>query len=90
MKWDRLSIVQQRAIQDERLHRYLTEVIAPFSPYYKKLFAEHKVDPRRIKTVGDLRHLPFTSKADLLATSEQPEKFRVGQPVAVSLSKAAP
>ena len=76
MKWDRLTIVEQRAIQNDRLHRYLTEVIAPFSPYYKKLFAEHKVDPRRIKTVGDLRHLPFTSKADLLATSEQPEKFR--------------
>jgi len=76
MKWDRLTIAEQRRIQDEKLHHYLTEVIAPFSPYYKKLFAEHKVDPRRIKTVGDLCQLPFTSKADLLATSEQPEKFR--------------
>jgi len=64
------------AIQDERLHRYLTEVIAPFSPYYKRLFAEHKVDRVAFKTVGDLRRLPFTSKADLLATSEEPEKFR--------------
>ena len=76
MKWDRLTVPEQRRIQNEKLHRYLTEVIAPFSPYYKKLFAEHKIDPRRIKTVEDLRHLPFTSKADLLPTSEQPEKFR--------------
>ncbi len=76
MKWDRITAAEQRRRQNEKLHRYLTEVIALFSPYYKKLFAEHKIDPRQIKTVADLRHLPFTSKADLLPTSEQPEKFR--------------
>lgn len=76
MKWDEMPAVDQRRIQNEKLHRYLNEVIAPFSPYYKRLFAEHKIDPAKIKTVEDLRHLPFTSKADLLPTSEQPEKFR--------------
>ena len=76
MKWDRMTVSEQRRLQDEKLRRYLTDVIAPFSPYYKKLFAEHKIDPRHIKTVSDLRHLPFTRKADLLATPEQPEKFR--------------
>lgn len=76
MKWDCLSPPEQRRIQNEKLHRYFTEVIGPFSPYYKKFFAEHKVDPRQIKTVDDLRHLPFTRKADLLPTPEQPEKFR--------------
>jgi len=76
MKWDRMTVAEQRRMQNEKLHRYLTEVIAPFSPYYKKLFAKHKIDPRQIKTVADLKHLPFTSKADLLPTSEEPEKFR--------------
>ena len=76
MKWDRLSVHEQRRVQNENLQHFLTEVIAPFSPFYKKLFAEHKIDPHRIKTVRDLRHLPFTSKVDLLPTSEQPEKFR--------------
>ncbi|HUJ09893.1 MAG TPA: AMP-binding protein [Verrucomicrobiae bacterium] len=76
MKWDRMSVAEQRRIQNEKLHRYLTEVIAPFSPFYKKLFAKHRIDPRQIKTVADLKHLPFTSKADLLPTSEEPEKFR--------------
>ncbi len=76
MNWDRLTVPEQRRIQNEKLHRYLTEVIAPFSPYYKKLFAEHRIDPRRIKTVDDLCQMPFTSKADLLPTSEQPERFR--------------
>jgi phenylacetate-coenzyme A ligase PaaK-like adenylate-forming protein len=76
MNWDRLSASEQRRIQNVKLRRFLTEVIAPFSPYYRKLFAEHKIDPLRIRTIEDLRHLPFTRKADLLPTSEQPEKFR--------------
>ncbi len=76
MNWDHLPVEEQRKIQNEKLHRYLTEVVGPFSPYYRKLFAEHGVDPAGIKTVGDLRHIPFTSKADLLSTPEQPEKFR--------------
>jgi phenylacetate-CoA ligase len=62
MNWDRMTAPEQRRIQDEKLRRYLTEVIAPFSPYYRKLFAEHKIDPRRIKTVDDLRQMPFTSR----------------------------
>ena len=70
MKWDQIPVAEQRRVQNEKLHRYLTEVIAPFSPYYKKF------DLAKIKTVADLRHLPFTTKTDLLPTSEQPEKFR--------------
>ncbi|HUK83689.1 MAG TPA: AMP-binding protein [Verrucomicrobiae bacterium] len=76
MNWDRIPAAEQRRVQNEKLHRYLTEVIAPFSPHYRKLFAERKIDPAKIKTVADLRHLPFTTKTDLLSTPEQPEKFR--------------
>jgi phenylacetate-CoA ligase len=76
MKWDRLSAAEWRRLQNERLHSYLNEVVAPFSPHYKRLFAEHRIDPRQIKTVADLRHIPFTTKLDLLPTPEQPEKFR--------------
>ena len=76
MSWDRLPAAEQRRIQDEKLQRYLTEVIAPFSPYYKKLFVDHNIDVMKIKSVADLRHIPFTSKTDLLPTPEHPEKFR--------------
>lgn len=76
MNWDQLPADEQRRVQNEKLHRFLTEVVAPFSPYYRKLFAQHRVDPGKIKTVGDLRHLPFTTKADLIPTTEHPEKFR--------------
>lgn len=76
MKWDRLSVAEQHRMQDERLQRYLGEVIAPFSPYYRRLFAEQRIDPGKIKTVAELRRIPFTSKADLLSTPDEPEKFR--------------
>ncbi len=76
MKWDRMPVAEQRRIQNEKLHHFLNEVIVPFSPYYRKLFAEHRIDPRQIRTVTDLKHLPFTSKSDLLPTPAQPEKFR--------------
>ncbi len=71
-----MPVAEQRRIQNEKLHRFLNEVIVPFSPYYRKLFAQHGVDVRQVHTVGELRHLPFTSKLDLLPTAEQPEKFR--------------
>ena len=48
MKWDNLSVQEQRRVQNENLHHFLTEVIAPFSPYYKRIFAEQKIDLRRI------------------------------------------
>lgn len=70
MKWDQRPAAETRRLQDEKLRRYLTDVIAPFSPYYREF------DLTKIKSVADLRHLPFTSKADLLPTPEQPEKFR--------------
>lgn len=76
MKWDRQTAAAQRHDQEVRLQRYMTEVIGPFSPHYRRLFAEHKIDPAKIKTVADLRHLPFTSKADLVPTADDPEKFR--------------
>jgi phenylacetate-CoA ligase len=76
MKWDQIPAAEQRRIQHERLHRFLNDVIAPFSPYYKRLFAEQQIDPRKIRTVADLRHIPFVTKSDLLPTPEQPEKFR--------------
>jgi phenylacetate-CoA ligase len=74
MNWDRVSVSEMRRVQDQKLHKFLNEIVAPHSPHYKKLFAEHKIDARKIKSVADLRHLPFTSKSDLLATKENPQK----------------
>jgi len=76
MKWDQQPADAQRALQNDRLHKFLNEVVAPFSPYYKKLFAENRIDPRQIKTVADLHHIPFTSKLDLLPTAGGGDRVR--------------
>ena len=76
MKWDQIPVDVQRAQQNDRLHHFINHVVAPFSPHYKKLFADHRIDPRRIKTVADLRRIPFTTKLDLLPTDGAPEKVR--------------
>jgi phenylacetate-coenzyme A ligase PaaK-like adenylate-forming protein len=74
--WDRIPAAEHRRIQNVKLHRFLTEVVSPFSPHYRALFAREKIDVRKIKTVADLRHIPFTSKMDLLSAPGQSEKFR--------------
>ncbi len=76
MKWDRIPAEDQRKLQNEKLHRFLADIVGPFSPYYRKLFAQYGIDPGKIKTVDDLRHIPFTTKPDLIPTTEHPERLR--------------
>jgi phenylacetate-coenzyme A ligase PaaK-like adenylate-forming protein len=47
-----------------RLRRYLASTVLPFSPHYRELFAREKIDVESLRTVDDLRRLPFTSKLD--------------------------
>ena len=75
-QWQQLSKDEVCGLQAEKLRRYLREVVLPFSPHYGRLFAEHGLDADSIRTLGDLSRLPFTSKADLLPTPDQPERFK--------------
>ncbi len=74
--WHNRSVSEMRRLQDAKLRRFLRNVVAPFHPYYRQLFAQHRIDARTIRSVADLRHIPFTSKLDLLSTPEEPDKFR--------------
>jgi phenylacetate-coenzyme A ligase PaaK-like adenylate-forming protein len=47
-----------------RLRRYLEQTVLPFSHHYGELFRREKIDPRQLRTIDDLRRIPFTSKAD--------------------------
>lgn len=76
MTWAELQRQDLRKLQAEQLNRFLNDVVYPFSPHYRRLFDEHKIDPRKIKSVADLKAIPFTSKKDLLPTDENPQKFR--------------
>jgi len=59
-------------IQDAALARYVREELYPFSAHYRRVFDDAKVRPRDIRTVADLRRLPFTTKQDLLAAQSNP------------------
>jgi len=50
-------------LQLERLKQILK--IAALSPFYGKRFNEHKIDISKIKSLSDLKHIPFTTKDDL-------------------------
>ena len=70
-----LSYRQIKDLQNQRLHHFINTHVYPFNPHYRQLFDEHKINPRHIRTMGDLKQIPFTSKLDLVA-QDNPQKFR--------------
>ena len=70
-----LSYRQIRALQNERLQHFITTHVYPFSPHYRRLFDDHKIQPRHIHTVEDLKHIPFSSKLDLVSP-DNPAQFK--------------
>jgi phenylacetate-coenzyme A ligase PaaK-like adenylate-forming protein len=75
-QWQQLPEKAVRQLQAAKLQRYLREVVLPFSAYYRELFYTHGLTADSIRTLEDLRHIPFTSKADLLNTPDHPNKAK--------------
>ena len=73
-RWDRLDRETTRALQGRQLRRFLHDCVLPFSAHYRRIFAEHHLTADDIRSLDDLRKLPFTSKEDLLPTPEQPRR----------------
>lgn len=63
--WENPSRDEIHRRQNALLRRYLRQRLVPFTPYYRKLFADHDIDARDIRSTDDLTQLPFTSKRDL-------------------------
>jgi len=63
-----------QAERDDQLHRFINEQLYPFSPFYRRLFDEHHINPRKIRSIKDLRHVPFTSKRDIAPTPDNPTR----------------
>lgn len=63
-KIDFSPLHEQRIHQNQKLSELLSYVAAN-SPHYRKLFQKEKISPDKIKSVGELIHLPFTEKEDL-------------------------
>jgi len=86
MFWERnietLEKDQLQVLQSERLARTLNQAVQ--SPFYKKIFEEYQVDPKKIKRSSEIKNLPFTTKQDLrdnvpygLLTIDQKEVIRL-------------
>jgi phenylacetate-CoA ligase len=75
-KWQSLPETIVRRLQADKLGSYLRRVVLPFSAHYQELFAGHGLTVDSIRSLDDLRRIPFTSKADLLATPEHPQRAR--------------
>jgi len=71
-----LSGKELRDSQNKKLAYFVNHYLYPFSPHYQRLFDQHKIDPKSIHTIEDLKRIPLTSKLDFIATDDQPEKFK--------------
>ena len=54
----------------------MRDAVLPFSAHYRKLFRENHLTAHSIQSVDDLVKIPFTTKADLLNTPENPDRTR--------------
>ncbi len=70
-----LTAGQIKDLQNSRLRAFINTQVYPFSPFYRKLFDDHHIDPRQIRSKADLRRIPLISKADLM-DKNNPEKFK--------------
>jgi phenylacetate-CoA ligase len=73
-RWQALERETARQMQGRQLHRFIRDCVLPFSAHYRSLFAAHGLTANDIRSVDDLRKLPFTSKPDLLPTPEEPRR----------------
>src|SRR5450756_2298579 len=58
------SVDDQREASFRRLSNYITDVMYPYHPYYRKLFKEHGIKPSDIRKPSDLAKIPVTYKDD--------------------------
>ncbi len=73
--WDRMSFEEQREYRDRKLSYFVRTRLYPYSGFYRKLFDESNVAPESIRSVADLRRLPFTYKADIAPSVENPHLY---------------
>ncbi|MDT8424237.1 MAG: phenylacetate--CoA ligase family protein, partial [Desulfuromonadales bacterium] len=55
---------EMRCVQDALLQKHIA-YLAENSEFYRRMFAEHGIDPGSIRGGADLSRLPLTAKADL-------------------------
>ncbi len=64
-----LSRAELERVQTEQLNTLLDAVL-PANPFYAKKFEQAGLSRKDVRTIGDLRRLPFTTKAELALDQE--------------------
>ena len=65
---EEIETMPREQLRELQLQRLKTTVsIAANSPYYKKVFQEHGITADSIRSIEDIRKIPFTTKADMRA-----------------------
>lgn len=65
---ERIEVMPREQLRELQLQRLKKTVqIAANSPFYKEVFREHGITPDSIRTLEDIRKIPFTTKADMRA-----------------------
>jgi phenylacetate-coenzyme A ligase PaaK-like adenylate-forming protein len=58
---------EQREYSLAKLLKYIEDYVYPFHPYYRKVFMDRGLDPRKFRSYADLRRIPVTTRAEVLA-----------------------
>lgn len=76
--WDTLPAKQIRLAQEQKLVDYLRHKVLPLSPYYRDMMERQELKIEGFRSLEDFRRLPFTCKADIAPTLDDPERpFRL-------------
>ncbi len=70
-----LSPQETRGLQNKKLNAFINTQLYPFSPYYRRVFDQNKINPKSIRSIEDLKHLPLTSKSDFI-NKENPQIYK--------------
>ena len=66
---EKSSLETIKAFQEEKLRETIS-YIAKYSPYYKRLFEDHNIDPTSINTLEDLNQRDFSERNYFIFYSE--------------------
>ncbi|MBN2082942.1 phenylacetate--CoA ligase family protein [bacterium] len=76
MTWGHIPVAEIKERQGRKLHQFLSKKVYPYCPYYQRVFDQHGIKPDSIRKLEDLRRLPFTTKADIVPSKEEPDRYR--------------
>lgn len=77
--WAGLNNLNKNAIislQNQKLYSFINTYLYPFSQQYRKVFDQKNINPKKIKTLDDLKQIPLTSKLDLISSDANPDAYK--------------